>query len=98
MKMQVVNVANKASPGFVASYITGDVAVMVAHRDGIAIVGYLEGMLDILDVSKPATALRSSRMLPSSRTVSAACFPSTSRIQNRRCPSMCSSSADPRSR
>jgi len=56
--MQIVRITNKATPGFVASYVTGDVAVMVAERDGVALLGYLEGTIDILDVSNPATPTR----------------------------------------
>lgn len=51
--LQIIDVTNKVSPRFVASHVSGSTAVMIALGDGLAAVGYLEGIIELVDVATP---------------------------------------------
>jgi hypothetical protein len=56
--MQVIDILAPSSPGFVGSWVSGDAAVMVALQGDVAVVGYLEGTLDFINISNPSQPVR----------------------------------------
>jgi hypothetical protein len=55
--LEIVNVSNPESPGFIGAYISGSTVLSVALMDTLAVAGHLEGHIDIVDVSVPATPI-----------------------------------------